>query len=411
MLYPCTSAHCTRLYCERSKSARVPTGDCLVTSSPPEPDGRNRERLPFLDLMRFMAASMVVFFHYTFRGAADSTFLNVTYPALDGLTRYGSFGVNLFFVISGFVILLTVDAGRGRPGHFIASRISRLYPAFWAAVTLTYTICVVTGASFAVSLKDYVLNLGMFPSWLRAAYVDGAYWTLETELTFYLLVVAYLLFLQRRVRIEWLLLAWLIIILPFAPNDWGPGRLRLLIMTDSAPFFIAGCLYYRIWRDGWTRLRVGILLAAWLAACVIAARGASDASASFGTPFSAPISVAVASIGFVVFTALCLRPAWFRIGGRRATLLGALTYPLYLVHQNIGYVVINATAPAWGSWVALVLAVATAVGLAYTIHRLVERRYNTRFRRWLEPRLGGFDRIADVVAMRINLHLRPRRQP
>jgi peptidoglycan/LPS O-acetylase OafA/YrhL len=374
------------------------------------PVAAHRERLPALDLLRFVAATMVVLFHYTFRGAADGTYISVTFPELNGFTRYGSFGVDLFFVISGFVILLTVDAGGGRPAHFVASRISRLYPAFWAAATLTFVICVVTGATFAVGVSDYLLNLGMLPTWLGAAYVDGAYWTLETELHFYLLIVGYLLILQRRIEIEWVLLAWLVVILPFAPNELGPTRFRLVIMADAAPFFIAGCLYYRVWRAGWTRARVGLLAAAWLVACVVATKGSFGADSTSAPSYSPWISVAFASIGFVVFTAFCLRPALFRIGGGRATFLAALTYPLYLVHEYVGYVVINAVSGTWGRWIAVGLAVVVVVGLAVGINRLVEQRYNSRFRRWLEPRLEALNRTADA-ATRIPLRLRPRHDP
>jgi peptidoglycan/LPS O-acetylase OafA/YrhL len=355
-----------------------------------------RERLPALDLLRFVAAVMVVLFHYTFRGAADHLYTSATYPEVDAITRYGSYGVNLFFVISGFVILLTVDAGGGRPAHFVASRISRLFPAFWVAVTVTFLVTLIVGATFAVGIGDYVRNLGMFPSWIRAPYVDGAYWTLEIELTFYVLIVAFLLFLQRRVRIEWLLLAWLIVVIPFAPVEWGPGRLRLGLMVDSAPFFIAGSAFYLVWRNGWTWLRAGLIAGSWLVADVIAVRSSFKDSADFATSYSPVVTVAVASIGFVVFLALVLRPTWFRFGGRPAILLGALTYPLYLVHQNIGYVVINGIDPVLGRWLAFLAAFAVALGLAYAIHRLVERRYNSRLRRWLEPRLVPLDRVAAV---------------
>jgi peptidoglycan/LPS O-acetylase OafA/YrhL len=382
-----------------------------MTGVPDTPERAGRERLAALDLLRFLAAGMVVLFHYTFRGAADGTYLNVTFPELDPFTRYGSFGVNLFFVISGFVILLTVDAGGGRPAHFVASRISRLFPAFWAATTLTFVICVVAGASFAVGPIDYILNLGMLPSWFGASYVDAAYWTLELELHFYLLIVGYLLFLQRRLAVEWLLLGWLIVILPFAPNELGPTRLRLLLMTDAAPFFVAGCIFYRVWRDGWTRFRVGLLVASWLIACVVAAKGALAASVTYATDVSPWVAAAVASVGFVVFTAFCLWPALLRIGGWRATLLGALTYPLYLVHEYIGYVVINIVGATSDRWLAVGAALAVVLGLAFAINRLVERPYNGRFRRWLEPRLAGLDRagqgVVHGIAMRLGPHHRP----
>jgi len=358
-----------------------------------------RERLPALDLLRFIAALMVVLFHYTFRGAADHLFTTATYPEVDAITRYGSYGVNLFFVISGFVILLTVDAGGGHPAHFVASRVSRLFPAFWVAATVTFVITLVVGASYAVGILDYVRNLTMMPSWIRAPYVDGAYWTLEIELTFYVLIVAFLLFLQKRMKIEWLLVLWLLVVLPFAPNDLGPGRLRLGLMVTAAPYFIAGCCFYLVWRSGWTPLRAGLIAGAWAVAAILAIHNSVIDSETFATSFSPVAAVAVASIGFVVFLALVLRPTWFRFGGRPAILLGALTYPLYLIHQNVGYVLINGVDPVWGRWLAFLVAFGVALLIAYAIHRLVEQRYNRRLRRWLEPRLGALDRFAETGAL------------
>ena len=368
-----------------------------------------RDRLPTLDFLRFVAAAMVVFFHYTFRGAIGGQYTTTAYPELDGLTRYGFLGVDLFFMISGFVILLTVDAGRGKPDHFIASRISRLFPAFWAAATLTFIICLATDPPFVVSFRDYVLNLGMLPSWFGAEYVDGVYWTLETELYFYLLVVAFLFFFWDRIRLEWLLVAWLIGTSLLAPNELGPGRVRTLLMVEAAPFFIAGCVFYRVWRDGWTRLRVAILVGAWVAAAAAASRNAETAAIPLGTPISPSIAAGIITVGFTVFLILCLRPDWFRLGGRRATLLGALTYPLYLIHQKVGYLVIDAVEPVVGRWVALAAAIGVALSLAYLIHRLVEQRYNSRFRRWLEPRMTALDRLSTTTRS-IHLGLR-HRQP
>ena len=347
-----------------------------------------------LDFLRFVAAAMVLVYHYTFRAAVDNAYSLITFPELDPFTRYGSLGVDLFFIISGFVILMTVDAGHGDPARFVASRISRLFPAFWAAATLTFIATLVLAPTFAVSLKDYVFNLGMFPSWLGASYVDGVYWTLETELSFYLLVLVYLMFFWKRLRLEWVLLAWLIVAVPMALLELGPGRLRTLLVVDSAPFFIAGATFYLIWRDGWSGLRALLLGGTWLSAAIGATREASAISVDFGVEVSPYVSAALVTCGFLVFLALVLRPTWLRLGGGRAVLLGALTYPLYLVHQKVGYIVLNAMGPEVGRWGGLVIAVATALIVAYLINRYVERRYNARLRRWLEPRLAGLDHVS-----------------
>jgi len=95
-----------------------------------------KHRFYDIDLMRFVAAFSVMLFHYTFRGNAADNMFDVAYPIIGLVSRYGFLGVDLFFIISGFVILLTA---RNRDVRgFVISRIVRLYPAVWFCVTLTF---------------------------------------------------------------------------------------------------------------------------------------------------------------------------------------------------------------------------------------------------------------------------------
>ena len=73
----------------------------------------SKHRLYEIDLFRFFAAIAVVFYHYGFRGWMADDLSRVAAPGLAPLVQYGYLGVDLFFIISGFVILLT--AGRGDP--------------------------------------------------------------------------------------------------------------------------------------------------------------------------------------------------------------------------------------------------------------------------------------------------------
>lgn len=348
-------------------------------------------RLPALDLMRFVAASMVLLYHYGFRGAAADGFLQAAFPEIAGWARYGYLGVPLFFMLSGFVILLTVDAGKGVPSHFAASRISRLYPVFWAAAALTFVLMRGRPAPFGVGLGDFALNLGMVPEWLGAQPVDGVYWTLAVELQFYLYAGLYLLFLQRRLGIEWMLALWLAAVLGVAALPDARYLLKQAVLVEWGALFIAGCLYYRIWREGWTATRVLLLVLAWGGAMLSTRDGALVTSARYATDISPASAQALVAGFFVLFAALCLRPRWFARGGRLAIVLGALTYPLYLVHQNIGYALINALAPALGRWPALAATIAGVLALAWLLHRCIERPCNGRLRRWLEPRLRFLD--------------------
>ena len=97
--------------------------------------GAVRQRLNQLDALRGLAAMAVVLFHF-------STRFSELYPQAAPQAwsvPLGYVGVNLFFIISGFVIFMTVER-TARPADFVVSRISRLYPAYWVAIILTFCI-------------------------------------------------------------------------------------------------------------------------------------------------------------------------------------------------------------------------------------------------------------------------------
>lgn len=92
------------------------------------------KRLYQIDLFRFIAALMVVLFHYTFRGFIVNSSI-VAFPFLGFIFKYGYLGVDLFFMISGFVIYMSIE--NSSLLNFLKSRIVRLYPAFWICVSIT----------------------------------------------------------------------------------------------------------------------------------------------------------------------------------------------------------------------------------------------------------------------------------
>ena len=87
-----------------------------------------QNRLANLDLLRLLAAVMVVFYHYTYSGYATGSWNPVAYPELSPITQHFWGGVSLFFIISGFVI--AYSAQNRSAFDFLTSRIARLYPAF-----------------------------------------------------------------------------------------------------------------------------------------------------------------------------------------------------------------------------------------------------------------------------------------
>lgn len=345
--------------------------------------GAPADRLYVLDGLRFVAALAVVLFHFTGRETPIwGRSVWEEFPGLGPLSSYGGFGPYLFFMISGFVVLMSVW-GRSLPA-FVASRVGRLYPAYWCAVLLTAVI-VYTHQSLTapvwenVGIHGVVLNLTMFQQGFGVVPLDGVYWTLWVELKFYLLLGLLALVGITRARMLTLCLVWPVLGMMAAHSQ--STLLVAMLEPNYAPFFCIGILLYLIHRDGWGA-GAGLLLAAnccsalWISQSyymqwTVDVLGAPLSSAGVALLFA----LCVAAVVVATLTPVARLP-W-----RWLAFLGALTYPLYLVHQYAGWVLIDALHPALPKYVVLALAVGSTIVLAYLVHRFVERPLGPRLRR------------------------------
>ncbi|HEX5801623.1 MAG TPA: acyltransferase [Azospira sp.] len=344
----------------------------------PAADGRPGARVNELDLLRFLAALAVVLFHYAFRGYAADGLSPMPYPLLAPLARYGYLGVDLFFLISGFVILMSAAGGGLR--QFVVSRAVRLYPAFWACCTLSFVAIVAFGGErFSATPGQYLLNLTLLGGFLGVPPIDGVYWSLFVEMKFYALV-AIVLVAGLMPRVQTLLVLWLaatcaLAVLPV-------GILRALLIADYAPYFIAGALCYLVWAEGPSPLRLGGIAVAWLLALYQSMTAIDEFARHYQRELDGRVIAGTITVFFAGMLLIATRRTG-RLGRRRWLTLGALTYPLYLLHQKIGYLIFNAAYPAldahlvlWGTLLLMLLA-------AYAVHVLVERRLGARLKRLL----------------------------
>src|SRR5438128_1660502 len=147
----------------------------------------NKPRANEIDLLRFLAALAVVIFHYAFRGYVGHS-SSLPYPLLEPAAKYGRHGVELFFMISGFVILMSASSGSLR--HFIVSRVVRLYPAYWVCCTVTFTALVLLAKQSSPTVVQYVSNMTMLTGFdfmqkiAPVPLMDGSYWSLVVEMRF-----------------------------------------------------------------------------------------------------------------------------------------------------------------------------------------------------------------------------------
>ena len=292
------------------------------------------KRLSELDALRGIAALVVVLFHFTY--GYDNGFASIAPGKF--YFRYGYLGVNLFFMISGFVIFMTLEKTKDSKS-FAVSRFSRLYPAYWTAIILTVLLTALLAAPMQknmYSVKQVLVNFTMLQYWFKIKDVDGAYWTLIVELTFYFWMW-FIYKIKKLGYIEWCCLAWIILSVAMtAFNIPFKNYLSVIFITRYAPLFMAGILFYRIKKNGATVWLHVLIFASLLAACyqLLPAKTATDTQPAFDSiPF---IALVIFYSTFYLFaynrlSFLSVKPLLF---------LGGISYSLYLVHENIGYGII-----------------------------------------------------------------------
>ena len=156
-----------------------------------------------LDPLRFGAALGVAVFHLMFWSWAGSSIgappgfehyfaADVQFPSAAPFTWFGWVGVEIFFVISGFVI--ANSASKSSPKEFLFGRALRLYPAVWVCSTLTFLVLLFFARGKASEfILPYIQAMLLIPKGIKGQWLDGVYWTLAAEMAFYGLVFCTLL--------------------------------------------------------------------------------------------------------------------------------------------------------------------------------------------------------------------------
>jgi peptidoglycan/LPS O-acetylase OafA/YrhL len=313
---------------------------------------------------------MVVFYHYagvssakigdegrTVSGAWGRSVGSVFPQPVHQVAMYGWTGVELFFMISGFVICMS---GWGRkPADFFVSRVVRLVPAYWAAIALTALVLIVfPRLSSGVRPSVVLTNMTMVQSAYGVPNLVPAFWTLFVELTFYLLfgIVAIGGVTYRRMVTFCVL--WSVASIVVAGGH--DTLLKNLVNPPYSAYFIAGIAFFLIHKFGSNLLLWGIVTYSWLVA-VSQPRNA------------APWPLAVVLTSFFIIMALVATHRLDGVRWRWLPVAGALTYPLYLIHQDIGFTSIAYLRHYVPAGALVVLVYAAMLGLAWLIHRAVER--------------------------------------
>lgn len=328
-------------------------------------------RVPALDLLRLIAVGAVVLYHYGFWGPASHGVPQVALPALAPVAQYGFLGVPVFFAISGFVIAYSAE-GRTSIGFAIA-RFSRIYPTFVLCMTLTFTATMLFGPGhFEVTAPQWLANLLIAAPMLGQPYVDTSYWSLVIEVVFYAWVTAFIALGLFPRRLDAIIVAWLAITFANELTIDAP-IFEKVFMADDSGFFAVGLLIYQHYR-GRRDARLWALSALALGTAVFQAvhkleRLGVHTHGTFDPRIVA--AICVVSLGTVF---LATRIKRVPLPAKVVVAIGGITYPLYLLHMQLGYVIFTATAPHHRPEIASAIIIAEAVLLAWLIWRFLEPR-------------------------------------
>jgi peptidoglycan/LPS O-acetylase OafA/YrhL len=323
-------------------------------------------RLLEIDSLRGVAALWVVVFHFTFGVSyawlkADPELAARVAPF--GFNTQGLLAVDLFFMISGFVIFMTLERSKSVM-DFTVSRFSRLYPAYWVCLLLTtMTIILAPLTVQTITVPQIIAGATMVNAYIGFNPVESVYWSLGVEVAFYV-IMAGVFKAGLMHRIEWLGGLWLAIsALTFTVfPELGamlPWRVQTASILPYTPLFFAGILLYRTRTHGWTAVR-----AALLAACLLVRLAT----------FQRPTELIGTALIFVTFLTAALGwPALLR--WPLLLFLGRISYPLYLIHESIGFrvqywAVMTVGLNAMGGFL---VALGAMLILAWAVSVLVER--------------------------------------
>lgn len=356
------------------------------------------KRLELLDYGRFIAALCVLAYHYLFNGIHNGKIASIGHiPDIAELAKYGYLGVEFFFMISGYVIFFS--AQNKSAGDFLTSRALRLFPAFWVAVLLTSAVAFFIGGELmSVTAPQVIANLTMFPTLLGYSFVDGVYWTLQYEWKFYFAVFAMLaLGLHDKLSLAFILWPLAMLIAKIT------GLSNLPYMGGYFCYFAAGCLFALRKQDQTLISLASLLLSLYL--CISFTLEKVDWLETNKGVLYNDVLIATIVCGFFLFF-LWINSAWgskIRLPGSR--LAGAMTYPLYLVHAHIGYMLLNHFATEQNKLLVYTLCVTLVLVLAYLIHVFAERKPATFWHHTFARTLGALGDKIQVHASGIASHI------
>jgi peptidoglycan/LPS O-acetylase OafA/YrhL len=332
-----------------------------------------------LDWVRGIAAIAIVLYHFTTQyevRLGHALVWPVSFP-------WGSLAVVIFFMLSGFLTVYQLNENT-KPWNYCIKRLFRLYPAYWCCILITTVVTALFMPGFTKSLKTIFINATMLQSFLHVESVDGVYWTLAYELRFYAYIYLMLLLKQQK-NIDKFLEGWLALTLSsqLVPDSgvfhyYRSGTELIFMSSRAAQFACGGCIALLVKNRNNVFAWIGTGL------CVLLQLRVGGV----GEIITLIIGIALISIGAMYSD--CIKRSdkqWsspVKCMHKLLVFVASISYPLYLLHQYVGWVVIRGLENiGMGSEVFIFIPIIVVMLLAFLVHQWVEKPVAIFSRRFL----------------------------
>lgn len=333
-------------------------------------------RIYFCDELRGFASFIVMIAHLTIGFNGLKGFLynpqnSEIYPEwfINLFPFDGAFGVAIFFLISGFVIPFSLSDRK--PFEFLLSRIIRIYPVFIVSSIFTLLFLIYFGLykNNLISNLSYLSCLTLFRDWIGGIPIDGVIWTLEIEVKFYLYIAFFLFLLKKYPSLFILMPAFIIfiVVVIFDNNINYPSGLSLNSIYYNLGYInymnIGVVLYLRhknIINIKKTFVMISILI---LVTILFLDKRYNDNLIV--------IELYISAFFLFIFAYIFL----FNFKGVFYGFWANISYPLYLVHSTIGYILLSVFTYKFdiNIFISLLIVILIVVYISFLLHKYIER--------------------------------------
>ena len=285
---------------------------------------------------------------------------------------WGCWAVSTFFILSGFLTIYNLKLNT-KLWEFTKTRMARLYPAYWVCLIITTVIVNLFMERFKVSFFSLLFNVTMLQGFVGIQNVDGAYWTITYEILFYM-AIGFTLFIKKLIKLKniyekmsfvWIVfvVAYRVILLPLGINSH-----MITILTNHTHLFIIGVSLFYINSNKRNYLSYINL-----------------ALSIFVHLHKTNLEYTIFVVLIIVLIVLFIRTEWKLKYDRVLNWLTEISFPLYLIHQFMGYTIIYYFDILFEMRVlGIVVAFAASLLVADLVHRFVEKPVISLSKNWAQ---------------------------